>query len=93
MMRDECAFVTFDPSLLTCRRQWLGEAEIAALLHEALADPSSEDKAMEQIRRLVEAIIHTPGNATWRIDLKGELAAILAMAQKKTAAGEVTRSR
>ena len=93
MMQDECAFGTYDRSSLTRRRQWLGEAEIAALLHEALADPSSKDRAMEQIQRLVEAMILTPGNAAPRIDFKGELAGILAMAQKKTAAGEVTRGR
>ena len=44
-------------------------------------------------RRLVEAIILTPENGALRIDLKGELAGILAMAQKTTAAGEVASGR
>ena len=44
-------------------------------------------------RRLVEAIILAPENGALRIDLKGELAGILAMAQKKTAAGEVASGR
>ena len=48
-----------------------------AELHRLLDDPATRDKAMEAIRALIDRVILTPENGELRIDLQGELAAIL----------------
>ena len=51
-------------------------------LEEALADPDDGAQAMEMIRALIDALVLTPEGGKLRIDLTGELAAILSIAQK-----------
>jgi hypothetical protein len=48
-------------------------------LHEALADDTTRTEAMELIRSLVEAVILVPDNGKLRVEVRGELAAILAL--------------
>ena len=50
-----------------------------AALNEALEDDATRDEAMDLIRSLIERITLTPEEAGLRIDLKGELAGILAL--------------
>ena len=59
-----------------------------AALHEALQCDETRLEAVEIIRSLVDEIVLTPENGELRIDLKGELAGILAMStdSKKPAA-------
>jgi hypothetical protein len=51
-----------------------------AALHEALADETSRAEAMELIRSLVEAIVLVPQDGSLRVEVRGELAAMLALA-------------
>jgi hypothetical protein len=53
-----------------------------AQLEQALADPEEGTQAMEMIRSLIDALVLTPEGGQLRIDLTGELAAILSIAQK-----------
>ena len=48
-------------------------------LHEALADESTRAEAMELIRSLVEAIVLLPEAGKLQVEVRGELAAILAL--------------
>ena len=48
-------------------------------LHAALYDEATEDEAFDLIRTLIEAIVLTPENGTLRVDLRGDLAAILTL--------------
>ena len=52
-------------------------------LHEALQDASMRDQAFELIRSLIEEIRLVPENGELRVELKGELAGILALAADK----------
>ena len=53
-----------------------------AALEQALAGPEEGAQAMEMIRSLIDALVLTPEGGQLRIDLTGELAAILGIAQK-----------
>ena len=53
-----------------------------AALERALQDPEDGAEAMELIRSLIERIVLTPEDGKLRIDLTGDLAAILSIAQK-----------
>jgi len=48
-------------------------------LHGALENDATRDEAMELIRSVVDSVVLTPEHGRLRIDLKGELAAILAL--------------
>jgi site-specific DNA recombinase len=48
-------------------------------LHEALKDPTTRDEAFEPIRSLIEEIRLIPEDGRLRIELRGELAGILAL--------------
>ena len=50
-----------------------------AALHAALDDEATRDDAFAIIRSLVEAVVLTPDNGELRIDLHGEIAAILGL--------------
>lgn len=50
-----------------------------AALNEALADDATRDEAIGLVRSLVESITLTPEEGRLQIDLKGELAGILAL--------------
>jgi hypothetical protein len=50
-----------------------------AALHEALEDEESRDEAVELIRGLIEAVVLTPIDSHLRVEVRGELAAILAL--------------
>lgn len=50
-----------------------------AALRDTLGGPNGNSEAIELIRSLVEAIMLTPENGRLRIDIKGELAGILAL--------------
>jgi site-specific DNA recombinase len=60
-------------------------------LHEALADESTRAEAMELIRSLVDAIILVPENGVLRVEVRGELAAILALAAEGKKPGRIDR--
>lgn len=49
-------------------------------LHEALQDPATRAEAFELIRSLIDEIRLVPDDGELRIELKGELAGILALA-------------
>ncbi|MBT7110038.1 MAG: hypothetical protein HN941_04205 [Proteobacteria bacterium] len=55
-----------------------------AELHQALEDEHLGAEAMDAIRSLIDEIVLTPEDGELRIDLKGDLAGILAMASKNT---------
>jgi site-specific DNA recombinase len=64
-----------------------------ASLHEALGDPETHDQAFELIRSLIEQIRLVPDGSALRIELRGELAGILALAsESKQARGRETAS-
>ena len=54
-----------------------------------LTDDEADPEAVNLIRSLVEEITLTPENGELRVDLKGDLAAILNMATNKKPADEV----
>ena len=54
-----------------------------ANLHEALEHEDTKAEATEIIRNLIDEIVLVPENGELRIDLKGELAGILALATDK----------
>jgi site-specific DNA recombinase len=58
-------------------------------LHEALHDPSTREEAFELIRSLIEQIRLVPDGGELRVELRGELAAILALAADRTKPGSV----
>jgi site-specific DNA recombinase len=61
-------------------------ARLAALVER----PETRDDAMEAVRSLIEAVVLTPEAGELRIDLQGDLAAILALGgldARKPAAG------
>ncbi len=49
-------------------------------LHEALHDPASRDEALEAVRSLIGEIRFVPEDGRLRIELRGELAGMLALA-------------
>jgi site-specific DNA recombinase len=51
-----------------------------ARLHDALRDPATRDEAFMLIRSLIDEIRLVPDNGELRIELRGELAGILALA-------------
>jgi site-specific DNA recombinase len=51
-----------------------------AALHQALADEASRMEAMELIRSLIDAIVLAPEEGTLRVEVRGELSGILALA-------------
>jgi hypothetical protein len=57
--------------------------EKVATLHLALEQPSTRAEAFEIIRSLVDEIVLTPENGELRIDLKGDLAAILSLSENR----------
>jgi site-specific DNA recombinase len=63
-----------------------------AELHEALADETTRAEAMELIRSLIEAIILVPENGVLRVEVRGELAAILALAAEGKKPGRTDRA-
>ena len=56
-------------------------------LQEALQDPGTRDQAFELIRSLIEEIRLVPDGSTLRIELKGELAGILALSTQRKKPG------
>ena len=57
-------------------------------LETLLTDDGAEAEAVQLVRSLVEEITLTPEAGELRVDLKGDLAAILAIASNKKPAGE-----
>ncbi len=57
-----------------------------AALQEALRDPDSRDEAFEIIRSLIDEIRLVPEGGALKIELRGELAGILALASESTTA-------
>src|SRR5712691_7147257 len=49
-------------------------------LHEALLDGTTRDEAFELIRSLIDEICLVPADGQLRVELRGELAGILALA-------------
>ncbi len=49
-----------------------------AALHEALEEDAIKDEAIELIRSLIEAVMLTPRHNQLQVEVRGELAAILA---------------
>jgi len=54
--------------------------EKVAALHEALADPSTKDEAFGIIRTLIDEVRLVPENGQLRVEIRGALAGILALA-------------
>jgi hypothetical protein len=52
-----------------------------AALHEALEDEATREEAMELIRSLIETIVLVPDDGSLRIEVRGELATILAIGE------------
>ena len=48
-------------------------------MHEALRDPATRDQALELIRSMIDKICLIPEGGQLRIELRGELAGILAL--------------
>ena len=63
-----------------------------ASLHDALADPDSRDEAFEIIRSLIDEIRLVPESGALKIELRGELAGILALASESTKARGLSTS-
>ena len=61
-----------------------------AHLHTLLEHPDTKAEAMDLIRSLVEAIVLTPEDGTLRVDLRGELAAILGLCADSKKPGAVS---
>ena len=61
-----------------------------AHLHTLLEQPDTKVEAMDLIRSLVEAIVLTPEDGTLRVDLRGELAAILGLCADSKKPGAVS---
>jgi hypothetical protein len=57
-----------------------------AALQDALRDPDSRDEAFEIIRSLIDEIRLVPEDGALKIELRGELAGILALAAESTKA-------
>jgi hypothetical protein len=57
-------------------------AKVAAL-HEALERPDTRNEAAEAIRGLIEQVVLVPEDGRLQIELRGELAAMLACATDK----------
>jgi site-specific DNA recombinase len=62
-----------------------------ATLHEALADEATHDEAMELIRSLIEAVVLVPAEGSLKVEVRGELAAILAFGEGKKKPGRMDR--
>jgi site-specific DNA recombinase len=65
------------------------EGQISA--HEALADEATHDEAMELIRSLIEAVVLVPAEGSLKVEVRGELAAILAFGEGKKKPGRMDR--
>jgi site-specific DNA recombinase len=50
-----------------------------AALHEALEDEATHDEALELIRSLIEAVVRVPDQGSLKVEVRGELAAILGL--------------
>ena len=61
-----------------------------AALHEAVEDEATREEAMELIRSLIEAIVLIPDGGL-RIEVRGDLAAILALGEGRKNPGRVDR--
>jgi site-specific DNA recombinase len=62
-----------------------------AALHEALEDKTTREEAMELIRSLIDAIVLIPDRNRLRVEVRGELAAILALAEGRKNPGPADR--
>jgi site-specific DNA recombinase len=62
-----------------------------AALHEALEDEATRDEAMELIRSLIEAIVLVPDQGSLKVEVRGELAAILAYGEGRKKPGRADR--
>jgi len=62
-----------------------------AALHEALEDESTRDEAMELIRSLIEAIVLIPDDGRLRVEVRVDLAAILAFGEGRKNPGREDR--
>jgi len=62
-----------------------------AALHEAVEDEATREEAMELIRSLIEAIVLIPDGGRLRIEVRGDLAAILALGEGRKNPGRVDR--
>jgi site-specific DNA recombinase len=63
-----------------------------AALHEALEDEATRDEAMELIRSLIEAIVLVPDQGSLKVEVRGELAAILAYGEGRKKPGRMDRA-
>jgi hypothetical protein len=61
-------------------------AKVAAL-QDALADPTVQDEAFELIRSLIDKVVLVPEGDELRIEIHGELGAILALCQQSKTPG------
>ena len=62
-----------------------------AALHAALEDEATRDEAMELIRSLIEAIVLVPDQGSLKVEVRGELAAILAYGEGRKKPGRMDR--
>ena len=62
-----------------------------AALHQALEDDPTREEAMELIRSLIDAIVLVPYDGRLRIEVRGDLAAILAFGEGRKNPGQVDR--
>jgi hypothetical protein len=62
-----------------------------AALHEALEDEATHEEAMELIRSLIETIVLVPDDGSLRIEVRGELATILAIGEGRKKPGPMDR--
>jgi plasmid stabilization system protein ParE len=60
-------------------------------LHEALEDESTREEATELIRSLIDAIVLIPDDGRLRIEVRGDLAAILAFGEDRKNPSHVDR--
>jgi site-specific DNA recombinase len=62
-----------------------------AALHEALENEATRDEAMETIRSLIDAIVLVPDRGSLEVEVRGELAAILAYGEGRKKPGRLDR--
>ncbi len=63
--------------------------ERVAALHEALADPATKDEAFSIIRTLIDEVRPVPEDGQLRVEIRGALAAILALAAQNNKTARV----
>src|SRR4029078_12497105 len=73
------------PEMSTLYRDWVVEAR------DGLRDPDKRTGAVSALRRIVEKVVLTPQGGVLGIELKGDLASMLAAASPKAEAEDLRR--